>query len=152
MMIIKTHCNTEIIIDDEDFTLLSKYKWYLDKDGYARCYYRKNDKPTTMAMHRIVLNDPKEMIDHINHNKLDNRKINLRLCNSAQNNMNKKKLKGTSKYKGVRLYSNGKWRAQIQFNKKFYSLGYYFNEIDAALAYNNKAKEFFGEFAVLNQI
>lgn len=94
------------------------------------------------------------LVDHINRNRLDCRKSNLRKCNQKQNTYNSSKQHGTkSKYKGIHL--NGKcllWRAQITFNGKRKHLGYYKTEKEAALVYNKHAKVLFGEFANLNII
>jgi hypothetical protein len=98
------------------------------------------------------MGNPKDKkIDHINGQVLDNRKTNLRVVTSQQNNFNRRKSKGSSVYKGVHLCKKtNKWRASIQFNKKKYCLGYHDNEKDAALAYNNKCIVFFGEYGILN--
>ena len=90
--------------------------------------------------------------DHKNGNGLDNQKHNLRTCSQAQNNRNAKKRENcSSKYKGVYWdKKNKKWRARIYLNKKEICLGRYKNEIDAAKAYDEKAKELFGEFAQPN--
>ena len=79
-------------------------------------------------------------------------KYNLRETTHAQNQRNKKAREtGTSRYKGVTLRkSYTKWRATIILNKKYIHIGYFINEIDAAKAYDEKAKELFGEFAWLN--
>jgi len=104
-------------------------------------------------MHRVIMRAPKGvMCDHRNHNGLDNRKSNLRLCTSAQNQYNKKPKKDcASKYKGVvRRKDCKKWRAKIGFKGKRIHLGYFDDEMDAAMAYDDKAIELFGEFAYLN--
>jgi len=92
------------------------------------------------------------VVDHIDRDGLNNRKSNLRLCTNAENIRNAgKRGKGFSKYKGVSRHTRGKkWTAVIQLNKKTYFLGYFENEIDAARAYDKKAKELHGQFACLN--
>jgi AP2 domain len=92
----------------------------------------------------------------LNRNGLDNRRFNLRFATHHQNTFNSTKRKNTSsKYKGVTWHSQiGKWMAQIQ-NKKVCGhkyIGVFDREIDAAKAYNSRAKILFGEFAVLNEI
>jgi len=90
-------------------------------------------------------------VDHINHNILDNRKSNLRLCTIQKNSFNRRKTGQTSKYKGIYFdKSHSKFKSQIKFNKKTYNLGRYYSEIEAARAYDAKAKELFKEFACLN--
>ncbi len=82
-----TSNGTVFYFDKEDYDLLSKYKWWVSGKGYL--YTRIDNK--NLFMHRIIMNAPKNMeVDHINHNKLDNRKDNLRICTHSQNCMNKK--------------------------------------------------------------
>lgn len=74
------------LVDQEDYKALSQFKWYLSKDGYAA---RRKGYGTTY-MHRLVMNTPLGMsTDHINHDKLDNRKSNLRICTHAENMVNR---------------------------------------------------------------
>ena len=106
-------------------------------------------------MHRLVINAQKgTMVDHINRNRLDNRKENLRLCTMQENRRNSAKKKGSaSPFKGVmRVTHRPAWRAFIKYDDKNHYLGYFKSEVEAAQAYNEAAKEHFGEFAVLNQI
>ena len=98
-----------------------------------------------------------QMVDHINRDKLDNRRENLRLCNMTESNRNrgpihfKHSSSITSKYKGVH-WSKNKWRATIEVNGKKIYLGFFDNEQDAAIAYNEAAKKYFGDYAYLNEI
>ena len=141
------------IVDAEDYERLSKYQWCAVKE--RRSWYAKTlDKDgKRLALHRLVLNAPKGLfVDHIDHNCLNNRRSNLRLCTQKQNNCNTLPRKGcSSKYKGVSFNKARKrFIAYIQHNKKRFHLGYFEDEIDAAKAYDKKAREFFGEFAYLN--
>src|SRR3990167_7283870 len=94
-------------------------------------------------------------IDHINGNKLDNRKNNLRFCNQQGNSANMDK-HGKYKYKGITLCTDWnrkkKWGAQISIKRKNMHLGRYLTPEEAALAYNIAAIKYFGEFARLNKI
>ena len=140
------------IVDAEDYDWLSQYKWYASKQGTS-FYACRVKGSTTVSMHREIMKAPKGlMCDHKNHNSLDNRKSNLRLCTRAQNQYNKCAKKNClSRYKGVILRRDcRKWSARIGFNYKRIHLGHFFDEIKAALAYDNKAIELFGEFAYLN--
>lgn len=111
-----------------------------------------NGKHTSFLLHRIITGaNPGEQVDHRNHNGLDNRLCNLRICSQSQNQANKRKLYGRSRFKGViRDGKSGKWVARIGVNKKKYTLGRFENEIDAAKAYDAAAIEHFGEFACTN--
>lgn len=145
------------LVDGKDFEQLSKYKWYATK---AQNTYRairhtssKLGKRKTIYMHREILNAPPEVdVDHRNHCGLDNRNTNIRICTRSQNNQNQEAMRGeTSKYKGVYWHKKAqKWHSQIKYNKKKIYLGLFNNEIKAAIAYDNKAKELFGEFAKTN--
>jgi hypothetical protein len=93
-------------------------------------------------------------VDHINGDRLDNRKQNLRLCTQTENNQNSRCLKPkTSAYKGVCWSkSKKKWIAQICANGKSIFIGHYNKEQDAAYSYNLKAEELHGDFARLNSV
>lgn len=104
-------------------------------------------------MHRIIADTPCELIcDHVNHDGLDNRKQNLRNCTTLQNSRNQRSRKyTTSKYKGVCFNKNRKkWNVKIQIDGSSKHLGYFTDEIDAARAYDEAAKKYYGEFACLN--
>lgn len=90
--------------------------------------------------------------DHIDHDKLNNQRHNLRVASKSQNNQNRKKRNGTSsKYKGLyRDNRRNRWVCKIKLNNKNIQLGYFENEIEAALMYDVAAKYFFKEFALLN--
>ncbi len=141
------------IVDAEDFERLSSYKWCAVKgrrNWYAKTL-RRNGMP--LAMHRLILGARKGLVvDHIDHNGLNNRKRNLRLCTRRQNNHNQRPHAGkTSRYKGVYWKkSANKFVAQIHIQGKKIWLGYFTDEIEAAKAYDKKAAEFYGEFAYLN--
>lgn len=146
-------------VDNENYEELSKHKWFARKKEntfYAvRNMSRKlnNGKQTMIFMHRVILDTPDRMeTDHKNHIGLDNRKDNLRICTSSQNQQNRKPYKnGTSKYRGVSWCKNNKkWTTHITLNCRNYNLGYFDTEIKAAKIYDQKAKELFGEFAYLN--
>lgn len=137
------------LVDDEDYDWLNQYKWQLTDTGYAKMAL----KSKTKRMHRFIMKEPEDLlIDHIDGNKLNNQKSNLRVVNKSQNAMNSKnQINTASKFKGVSKWRN-KWFAKIQLNKKQYYLGIFEDEIEAAKAYNKTAKELFGEYAKLNKI
>jgi len=144
-----------VLIDDEDLEKFSKYKWRINngRGPYVVCSIWINLKTTKMLLHRYLIDAPVgKKVDHINHNTLDNRKCNLRICSSAensQNNTKNNKIKTSSKYKGVSK-RNDHWRASIKSNNIYHFLGCYGTEEEAAHAYNIAAQEFNGEFASLN--
>ena len=141
------------LVDDEDYLRINKYKWYASKNGYARRDIIINKKKKCIHMHREIIFAPKEKyVDHINLIKNDNRKNNLRLCNKAQNSMNRpiNRKNKTSKYKGVYFCRyTGRWRVRLRDGKQI-EIGRFDSEIDAAIAYNHAAKKYFGEFSLLN--
>lgn len=150
--------NKSVLVDDEDFEELSKVKWYLHKKGYAI-----SNAPGMKKMHRYINKTPKGMLtDHIDRNKLNNQKANLRTCTNGENvrNGGKKSDGKGSKYRGVSIvkYNNKKntyYIAQICFNGKRKIRVFPFTpegEILAAKAYNKLAREHFGEFACENVI
>jgi len=145
------------LVDDEDFELLNSFKWRLGK-GRNTDYAMRHNKdgyPTSMMMHRQIMGvkDSKIEVDHKDGNGLNNQRYNLRLTNGQQNISNSRKtiLERTSFYKGVSWNNrHNKWVVQIMFKGERYYLGYYDSEVRAALIYDRKAKELFGEFASLN--
>jgi len=140
------------IVDAEDYDRLNKYKWHAANNGQTS-YAQRHGPDGIVCMHRLIADAPPHLVvDHINHNGLDNRKKNLRLCTQAQNIYNSlPRLNCSSKYKGVYWEkAKKKFRARITHRGKNYHLGHFDSEIDAAKAYDKKAKELFGEFAFLN--
>jgi hypothetical protein len=135
------------LVDDEDYDYLMQWKWNFNAQGYA---------VRGVRMHRIINSTPENMIvDHINGDKLDNRKENLRNCTNAQNACNKRKitLNHSSIYRGVSWHKlSKKWTAQIQISRKRVHIGRYDTEIEAAMAYNDFAVHYHGEYATLNVI
>lgn len=137
------------IVDAEDYEVLSKFKW-----SYDGRYASRTDKDNKKVyMHRVILEvSSNEIIDHINRDKLDNRRNNLRKASHQQNSSNSKMYShNTSGYRGVYKWKNY-WRAAITYEGKQISCGYYRSKEEAAQAYNEKARELFGEFAYVNKI
>ncbi len=147
------------IVDDADYEVLSKHKWYaqlIGKVWYAQRNIKKtNGQRTIQKMHRLVMNPPAKIgIDHINGNGLDNCRCNLRICSQSENCQNQKAIRGgTSKFKGVHFHKqSNKWMARIHVNYKSIYLGVFDAETKAAIAYNEAAAYFFGDFARLNEV
>jgi hypothetical protein len=140
------------IVDADDYEKLAKYTWYCEHNSNTSYAVRRKNRKR-IYMHRQILNAPKgKVVDHKDSNGLNNRKSNVRLCTKTQNMRNRRPwLRCSSKYKGVSLDECGnKWRARITFNRKKIHIGNFDDEIEAARAYDRKAKELFGEFAYLN--
>jgi len=148
------------IVDDCDYDFLSQWKWYLSSRGYAMTSvmiesgrHQQNLAMTSMIWERY--NGPVAgEVDHENQDKLDNRRGNLRLATHAQNGCNRGKQKNnTSGFKGVSWNkSKGKWCAQIWHRGKKKHLGYFFDKIQAALAYDKAATKLHGTFACCNRV
>ena len=145
------------IVDLQDSTVISHYKWHFLKTGYAATSVggRKNKK--MIYMHRLLMSvtDRHISVDHINKDKLDNRRSNLRICTHRQNcsNSSKSKNRKTSIYKGVYFDKERQlWQAKIKVNYKNVYLGRFPIETQAAKAYNNAALKYFGIFASVNEL
>ena len=143
-----------VLIDDWQYYNISKYRWYIDNNGYAQSFFNKK----ITSMHRFILGitDPKIICDHINKNRLDNRLSNLRITDNKNNSRNTSSRKNAlSKYLGVSFQYPNKYRyikAKIRVDGKLIHLGTFKTEEDAALAYNNAAIKYFGEYASLNTL
>lgn len=143
------------LVDDSDFDMLSKHRWYRQKGKntlYAVTVIKRAGKRVTVSMHRLIMGEPKgKGVDHRDGNGLINQRFNLRACTSSQNGMNQHCRRGSSQYKGV-YWNKGvsKWYARIMKDRKSYYLGIRKSEIECARMYDAKAMELFGEFANTN--
>ena len=153
-----------VLVDDKDFDIVSQFKWSLSTKGYAQASVPAKIKSRYnvegLQMQRLLLWDKISnglLVDHINGNKLDNRRENLRLVTMSQSNMNRRNINFKrrqdilSKYKGV-WWDRNKWRVAITVAGKKIYLGRFHNEDEAALAYNKAALLYHGEYAFLNKI
>lgn len=152
MRFIELTQNKQAVVDDEDYEYLNQWKWHYSH-GYAVRAEIVNNKQIKIYLHRFILGNPvKSEVDHINNNKLDDRKSNLRKASRTQNTTNKTlQSNNTSGYKGVSFdkHSN-KWHSYIRTDGYRINLGRFENIKDAAIEYDKKAKELFGEYAKLN--
>jgi hypothetical protein len=140
------------IVDAQDYEWLNRYNWHAKKHKNTS-YAETQKKGKLIKMHRLITSAPPHLlVDHRDHNGLNNRKGNLRLCTNQQNVYNRRpRPGGTSKYKGVYWHKKSKkYTAAISANGKRYYLGYFDDEIEAAVAYDIKAMVLFGEFAYFN--
>jgi hypothetical protein len=152
------------IVDDEDYDRVNRFRWFAHKGGNgvyaARNMPLPRGKKTTKFLHHEVLGYELErglVVDHRDHNPLNCRKGNLRLCTKAQNVMNQgpRRDKRTSKYKGVyklpaRPDGKNRWQAVIRFRGKAHYLGCFYDELPAVKIYNVWARRLHGPFAYLN--
>ena len=130
-------------VDLDDYEKVKEFRWYSDGK-----YIRNSDK---VRLHRYILNEPEKFVDHIDGNPMNNRKSNLRLCTCAQNLYNKPaQSNNTSGKKGVFKLQEGRYRSSIGFHGHTIYLGTYDDIDEAAMAYDRKAIELFGEFARTN--
>ena len=148
------------LVDDSDFEYLNQWKWHITSKGYVA---RKQHFPSSRArprssmilMHRYIsFAGDYVQIDHKNGDKLDNQKSNLRFCTPSQNQAHRPvQINSTTKYKGVSFdKSIRRYRAYISFQKRKHSLGCFETPEAAAIAYNDKAMELHGQFAILNDL
>lgn len=136
-----------ILIDTEDIGKVNQYLWHIDHSRKNIYYAQVSLKGTTIRMHRLLKPTPLQ-VDHINHNGLDNRKANLRICTNRENNCNKDfKRSPLSGYTGIRYNSKvGSYYVRIMVNKKEVSLGHYSSLEEAIMARNQGEIKYFGEF------
>ena len=146
-----------VLLDEEDVDKISGYKWFLEPNKYVSAHTKNsNGKDTTIKMARLITDAPKGMeVDHINHNPLDNRKANLRVCTHADNMRNSwKKSKCYSKFKGISFKPKCKdlqWEVKFNHNSKTYSFGRYSSETIAAIVHDIKIKEYRGNWGRTNE-
>jgi len=130
------------IIDTDDINLVINHKWCKDKNGYV-----KNSKQ--QYLHRILLNEYDQYIDHINGNKLDNRRVNLRACSNANNLKNRVNLpsNNTSGILGVRFRADrNKWYAELKADGVVHRLGSYVTKEEAVKARLDGELKYFGKY------
>ena len=163
MKIIKATNGYDIKVDNEDFEWLNQWRWNVSESkNYLRVqrsiWHKDTKKKDCLLMHRQIMEFPKEMhIDHINNDRLDNRKSNLRICTMNQNNKDYPKPRtNTSGYKGVHFAErnlkkkkslNKPWYAMIRVDCKNIYLGYFETAEKAHIAYCTAALKYHGEFA-----
>ena len=148
------------IVDAADFDALSAYKWCAMQSGNGKFRAmrkgpRNGGSGAAILMHRLVMSAPEGVkVDHINHDPLDNRRSNLRLCTRSQNICNRRMPRGpNTPYRGVSRRQDCKsWRAQIKADGRNIHLGNFHTPEEAARAYDAAARHYYGEFATLNRV
>ena len=148
MNVIKlSNSNDVALVDDEDHERLAKYNWQKSTNGYAI----RSEGTDKVYLHQEVCPTPPGVYaDHVNGQRLDNRRCNLRPATHSQNGQRRKvQVNNSSGYRGVSQSPNG-WRSQIYVNNKRISLGYYKDAAAAARAYDRAALQYFGSNAATN--
>lgn len=144
------------LVDDDIYESLLEWNWCFDgRYVYRRQHIRMEGRKQIVKkiyLHKLINQTPQGFdTDHIDGNKLNNTRANLRTTTRSQNNANQRKTRGTSKYKGVHWHEHtGKWKAEIKMNGKAKHLGLFDSEEEAAQAYNNAAELRFGSYAKTN--
>ena len=147
------------IVDDEWYEYLNQWKWYAVKSGKtfyaARTQNKNKSQPAkTFCMHRVILGlcGDRQLVDHADQDGLNNTVKNLRLCVKSQNARNRGKTKvNSSGFKGVFWAKHAnKFSAKIGNSGRLIHLGYFGDPSEAARAYDDAARKYHGEFAVLN--
>lgn len=150
-----------IKISPEDYDHLCRRRWHIGPTGYVcgweRVYSadKKTSRAKTITMHRLIMKPPNGMhVDHINQDKSDNRRENLRLCTPLQNTHNQGPRRNSSSgYKGVYWSKKDKrWYVQLHVEKKKSTFGFFKKVEDAVKRYNEVAIEYHGEFAYINKL
>lgn len=131
------------LIDATDAPVINQHRWSLHPNGYAVRVEKRGGKRRTVLMHRQVMGEPEGEVDHINLNRLDNRRANLRVCSHLVNCQNRApQVNNTSGFAGVTWdKGRGKWRAQIGVCGKMRNLGRYDTKAEAAAAYQRAKAE-----------
>lgn len=140
-------------VDDSDYEWLMQWRWFAVRNG-KYWYAVRREKGSVIFMHRVIMHASQGVdIDHRDGNRLNNQRLeNLRVCKDGENQRNRRLNKNsTTGYKGVSLKKAGrKYCAKVVFKGKDFYLGRFSDPVEAARAYDKKAKELFGEFAKLN--
>ncbi len=137
------------IVDAADYPALSQHKWHALEvaDGF---YAARHENGKTVLMHREIMQPPEGMVvDHIDHNRANNRRSNLRVCTQRQNVCNNRPCGGRSGFKGV-FPQGEKWESKLKYRGKSYRAGAFADRVEAARARDLLAVDVLGEYAWLN--
>lgn len=149
-------------VDDQDYELVKSFHWMASSGSkrdknflYACTSGGGRNKKTSVKMHRLIMSVPHGMVvDHIDGDGLNNRRSNLRVCTRSENSRNQRKSSNnTTGFKGVYwLPRDNRFLAKLFVNGKSKQVGSFMTAIEAAKAYNEAAKKYYGEFANLNEV
>ena len=143
------------IVDDEWHEKISRFKWSLTSAGYAMRIKQMNGRRINVLMHREILGTPAGMVtDHINGDKLDNRRSNLRFSTKSQNAMNRKiNANNKTGYRGVFWVTRlNCYIAKLQVERRDVFSRCFHSQHEAAIIWNYYATKHYGDFAVLNDV
>lgn len=145
----------KVLVDDEDLELIKPFSWWANAKNYVQGSKFRGDKKIHHYMHRLIMNPPPNLqVDHINKDRLDNRRSNLRIVTRQENQYGKKTHGKTSMFMGVKRVNlkSKKWQAELSLPnvKGVTVLGTYKSEIDAAIAYDVVSVRNFGIYAKTN--
>jgi hypothetical protein len=142
-----TNKGTAIVVDEQDYAFLNQHTWWIN-NGYARTIIDGQ----RIYMHRLITGASNFLVvDHINHNTLDNRRDNLRVCTQKENLYNRKPRYDNPYEKGVSKSASGKFRARIKLNGKEKYLGTFDTPEDAGRAYLEAADLIQRDFAYIKE-
>jgi hypothetical protein len=128
-------------VDDVDFLRVSGYTWWVKENNYVYTNSRGRKNRTSIYLHRLITDaEDGQEVDHVNHNPLDNRRQNLRLCTKSQNGVNRQKRGGVTRFKNM-------WRARIKKDQKELHLGIFKTKNEALSARLYAERSLFGNFA-----
>ena len=140
------------LVDDVEVEhLMAMGRWSLTKKGYAVHWTTINGRRKALYMHRVILDAPPDLqVDHINQDRLDNRRANLRFATRTQNNANRGTLRSNSSgFRGVNRNGN-QWETRIRYHGQRIYLGSFSDLTQAAQTYDVAARLLFKDFATPN--
>lgn len=149
----KKYGTVVLLIDEQDLPIVEAHSWHFVCIKGIPQYARTIINGKAITLHRLLTNAPDGMVvDHKDHNTLNNVRSNLRVCSYAENNRNRQKVSESNCFKGVRKHKRAKkWCCSIKIEGvNLYSESIFDTEEEAARMYDKLAKAYFGQFAKLN--
>jgi hypothetical protein len=139
------------LVDDEDYDYLAQWCWRLNSHGYAIRSFKLEGRTRYLNMHRIILDAQRgQFVDHIDHNRLNNRRANLRFVTAQENQRHRRTFSNNSTgYKGVSFMHN-QWHVRLGLDGQMVHLGFFDDLQVAAQVYDAVARRVFGEFTIPN--
>lgn len=139
------------LVDDADYPALAQYQWRLNSSGYVVRTERRGDRPFVVCLHRELMQAERgQIVDHLDHDKLNNTRANLRIITQQENLQYRRCFKNNrSGYKGV-TRQHGKWHPRITVGGQLLHLGFWDDPETAARIYDAAARLLFDDYALLN--